>query len=154
MGRNRLDLDEVCSLIDSYRYKSINGERIEISISPSGNQRKISIGVSETDRQTLYFEDGEQFDESICFNILKHINSSDSIGKWKIVEPVGEQDTYSGTAETRSGNIIYLDTKKRELFDNINFSNSYIPSNRNEDMVWEEIIFLSINIIKRLILYK
>lgn len=147
MSINHLDLNEVYSLIDFYKCSSIDGERVELSISPQGSQRAISIKISDSDKQTLYFENGDEFDKSICSKIIKYFSSCDPLGKWKIVEPVEEQDTISATAETRSGNIVYLDTNNRDLLIDNSISSSSVLKNRNEDIVWEEILFLVRNIL-------
>ncbi len=147
-----INLNEMHDLIDLYKYASIDGERVEFIVYPTkDNKRIVTIGLQNgfsRDRDTFIFDDGNIFDETVYPELLSYFTHDDNLGNWDIVEPAIEDATIKGSNETQSGNIVYLDTYNKDLYENLNKNIdsvkeeiTYKKNNlTNEDKIWDEII--------------
>lgn len=147
-----INLNEMHDLIDLYKYASIDGERVEFIVYPTkDNKRIVTIGLQNgfsKDRDTFIFDDGNIFDETVYPELLSYFTHDDNLGNWDIVESAIEDATIKGSNETQSGNIVYLDTYNKDLYENLNKNIdsvkeevTYKKNNlTNEDKIWDEII--------------
>ena len=148
-----ISLNDLFDLIDLYKYASIEGERVEFIINPvkEGNKRVVTIGLIggfSRDRDTFVFDDGEEFDRTICPQLLSYFSHDDSLGNWDIVVPEYSEATIKGVNETQSGNVVYLETYNKEYFDTLTKDVEKVEEETeykkdeltNIDKIWEEII--------------
>ena len=147
-----INLNNLYELIDLYKYASIDGEKVELIVYPTeDNKRIITIGLQNgfsRDRDTFIIEDGDKFDKDVLPQILSYYSCDDSLGNWDIVEPEIEDTTIKASNETTSGNIVYLDTKDSELINKLSENVEDVKEKTtykkeeltNEDKIWDEII--------------
>lgn len=147
-----INLNDLYDLIDLYKYASIEGEKVELIVYPTkDNKRIITIGLQNgfsRDRDTFIFEDGDKYDREILPQILSYYSCDDSLGNWSVVEPEIEGATIKATNETTSGNLVYLDTNNPELVSTLSETVEEVKDETtykkedltNEDKIWDEII--------------
>lgn len=148
-----INLKEMHELIDLYKYASIEGERVEFIVYPTkDNKRIITIGLQNgfaRDKDTFIFDDGDKFDSEVYPELLSYFTCDDSLGNWDVLDPELSDVTIKGTNETKSGNIVYLDTYNKELYNKLNEEVESVKEKEtykkdeltNIDKVWDEIIF-------------
>lgn len=147
-----INLNDLYDLIDLYKYASIEGEKVELIVYPTeDNKRIITIGLQNgfsRDRDTFIFEDGDKFDKEVMPQIISYYSCDDSLGNWSVVEPEIEGATIKATNETTSGNLVYLDTNDSELVSTLSDKVEEVKEDTtykkedltNEDKIWDEII--------------
>ena len=138
----KINYSELCKLIEIYKRASIDGDRVDFVVYPEGNKRVITLKLQQgysMQPLSYLFEDGELFDNEICSKLLSVFLSDDSFGEWNITSK--DDELFNGVIEAHSGNVIYLDTYNKDLFDKL-FKNIEIKKGKItiEDKVWDEII--------------
>ncbi len=153
-----LDVRKILDIIDTYKFRSITGERVELVVSPLHDdgkydlsKRKVSIGLQgglNRDRETFIVNDIENFEEVTLPIIISYFSKDDSLKKWKVVKPEIEDATIKGCCESESGNLIYVETFEDDYFDKLDErikiveDNSTIekPKLSSHEKVWDEIL--------------
>ena len=153
-----IDIKKIFELIDLYKYASIEGERVEIIITPfdedgkwDDTKRKITIGLQNglsRDRDTFIVENAREFDREALPQLLAYFSCDDKLGSWYITTPSLENQTFKGYSDTQNGNTVYLETFDEGLYDLVKeqkedieqkttYKNNSLTDN---DKVWDEII--------------
>ncbi len=153
-----LDVKKILDIIDTYKYRSITGERVELVVSPFHDdgkydlsKRKVTIGLQgglNRDRESFIVNDIDNFDEVTLPIILSYFSKDDSLKKWKVVKPEIEDATIKGYSETESGNLVYLETFEDDFFDKLDDRITVVEDNttitktklNGQEKVWDEIL--------------
>ena len=149
---NNMNLKEVHDLIDLYKYASIEGEKVEFSVkSTKDNVRIITIEIQNghpRDKDTFVFKDGDYFDDIIFPELLSYFSCDDPLGKWDVTKSKIEEEITVGYNETQSGDSVYAETRKDNLFEELENKIEKAKEETtykrqplsNEDKIWDEII--------------
>ena len=153
-----VSLRTIFEIIDLFKYKSVEGENVEIIVSPyevdgkyDDSKRVVTIGQRggfRRERETFVFDDAEEFDTVILPQILAYFSVEDKMGKWDVTTPEIKEATIKGLCETESGNVVYVATFNPELFDALDKGiekvaeeTSYKKAEYNdEDKAWKGIL--------------
>ena len=156
---NTLDINKIYELIDLYKYASIEGERVEIIVTPyeedgkwDDSKRIITIGLQggfSRDRDSFIVDNAYEFEKLVLPRILAYYTSDDKIEKIEINHSELEDVTSKEVIETESGNLFYLESLDDTLFekldeekDKVKDTTNYKKINfTNDDKIWEEIIY-------------
>jgi len=115
-----IGFNELLKEIDRYKLGKLIGERIELIIYPGkDDERIISFGKRDgfaRDRTTYVFENGEYFDNELLPELIAKYTEFDTLKGWIITTPEMDKGTIKGETETKSGNLLYLNTYNQELF--------------------------------------
>ena len=148
-GKN-ISFSELCEIIDLYKRASIDGDRIDFIVSLTEDEKrsiKIKLQNGSSIKESIYlFGNKDEFDNNVLLKILNYFIIDDSICTWNTEED-DDSDMIKGIIETQSGNMFYIDTFNKELFDKLKKQIILTKGNlTNEDKVWDEIIQYSKNI--------
>ncbi len=154
-----VDINKLFQLIDSYKYASVRGEKVELIVTPymvddkwDDSKRLITIGLQGglvRDRETFLVNSSNVFDDIVLPQLLSYFTHGDSLLKWDIVESSIESATHKGVIETETGNVFYLETFNKDLFEevvkdkksvdkDIVYKDDFLTDN---DKIWNEIIY-------------
>ena len=153
------DINKLFELIDSYKYASVRGERVELIVTPymsnekwDDSKRIVTIGLQGglvRDRDSFLVNGSNVFDEIVLPQILSYYTHGDSLLKWDIAESSVRGATHKGVVETETGNLFYLETFNKALFEDvvknkkevdksITYKDDFLTDN---DKIWNEIIY-------------
>lgn len=151
-----IDLAYIYNVINSFKETMIDGERVEIIVTPKeendkyvhADERKITIGLQgglSRERCSFYVSNGSEFDLNVLPLILNYFSNEDNFGNdWNITEPVFSENTYKARLETESGNLLYLETFNDSLFEKLKNYQSIKPPMTNKfsvnQLFWENLI--------------
>lgn len=153
-----LDIKKIYDLIDLYKYASVDGERVEIIVTPyeengkwDNSKRVLTIGLQggfSRDRDSIVIENAEEFDKKVLPLLVSYYEQDDALGKWDITIPEVENVTNKGVSETESGNLFYLESFDKDIYDkvteakeNVQVNTTYKKVKLNDrEKVWDEII--------------
>ena len=156
---NTLDINKIYELIDLYKYASIEGERVEIIVSPyeenckwDDSKRIITIGLQggfSRDRDSFIIDNVLEFERLVLPRILAYYTSDDKIEKIEINHSELENVTSKEVIETESGNLFYLESLDDGIFEKLEEEKDKVINNTNykkipflnEDKIWEEIFY-------------
>ncbi len=154
-----VDIDKLFELIDSYKYASVRGERVELIVTPymsnekwDDSKRIITIGLQGglvRDRDSFVVNSSNVFDDIVLPQILSYYTHGDALLKWDISESSIKAATHKGVVETETGNLFYLETFNKALFEDvvknkkevdksITYKDDFLTDN---DKIWNEIIY-------------
>lgn len=152
-----LDIKKIYELIDLYKYASVDGERVEIIVTPyekdgkwDNSKRVLTIGLQggfSRDRDTFVIENAEEFDQKILPLLVSYYEQDDALGKWYIVTPEIENTTNKGVSHTESGNALYLESFDKEIYEELTESKEKVEENtiytkvklNDQEKIWDEI---------------
>ena len=127
--KGNISLRNVFETIDLFKYGAIEGESVEIIVSPyeedekyDDSKRVVTIGLRggfSRDRETFVFNNGEEFDALILPQILAYFESEDKMGKWEVTEPGIEGAAIKGVSETESGNLVFVAAFNKALYEEL-----------------------------------
>ncbi|MBO5143681.1 MAG: hypothetical protein J6C46_11965 [Clostridia bacterium] len=151
-----IDLTYIYSVINSVKAAMIDGERVEIIVTPKeendkyvhNNERTITIGLQgglSRDRRSFHISNGNEFDSKILPLLLNYFSNEDNFANdWNITEPVFSENTYKARLETESGNLLYIETFDGSLFENLRNYQLEIPPEKNKfnvnQLFWESLV--------------
>lgn len=153
-----LDIKKIYELIDLYKYASVSGERVELIITPyeengkwDNSKRILTIGLQggfSRDRDSIVIENSEEFDRKVLPLLVSYFEQDDTLGKWEIVTPEVENVTNKGVSETESGNLLYLESFDKEIYDRVTEEKENVKANttykkvklNDREKVWDEVI--------------
>ena len=122
-----MSIKSVLDLIDLYKMGAIEGERVEIIVTPlevdgkyDDSKRVVTIGLQggfSRDRDVIVFNDAKEFDEVILPQLMAYYSQDDTLGKFDVTPSPAEGTTNKAVAETESGNLLYMESMNPESFD-------------------------------------
>lgn len=153
-----VSIKELYELIDLYKYYSVVGERTELIVTPyfhdgkwDDSKRIITIGLqggSSRNRDTFIVENNGDFDKIVLPRIISYYTQDDKLSSWNKEEPKYPNSTIKGVSETEDGNLLYLESLDKNLFDEVIKESEKVTEKTNykkekltdEQKIWDEII--------------
>lgn len=153
-----IDIEKIYELIDLYKYASVEGERVEIIVTPyeengkwDDSKRVISIGLQNgisRDRDTFVVDNAFDFDNYVLPQLLAYYSIDDTLGSWDITSPNIEGTTNKGVSETERGNVVYLESFDSNIYQNVLKEKENVESKTtynktpltDEEKIWDEVL--------------
>ena len=110
---DEISLDNVYNIIDLCKYAELDGEKLEILISPHNNGRLIRIGLNSGFSRDSYeyeYENGVEFDLKVLPLILEYFLKEDKIRSWVTQDPKLEGYTSKELIFTEKENEFVIHT--------------------------------------------
>ncbi len=144
-------LQDIYELIDLFLGGVTSGEKVELRIVPNketenSQQRILTLAIENglsRDTVSFYVEDGQYFDQKILPQIFNYYGEKDKYdNSWNIESSWNRKQPSRMQLTTESGNLLYIETFKEDLFETLRHINQTItPSSlKKESLEWQKII--------------
>lgn len=134
--------------IDLFLGGLVSGERVELIVTPSENKKEriITLGIQNgfsRDKSSFIITDGDNFDNNILPNIMNYYEEFDKYkDDWQVSIASLPNQTDKAVLETESGNLLYIETFDKNLFDRLK-NRKQVPAKAplsQEELEWQAII--------------
>ncbi len=148
-GVENYKLTDLFNELDSLLNASVVGERVEIIITPSNDNRErtVTVGLQNgfsRNRSSFTITDGSLFDEKVLPLLMEYYQKFDGFKPNIRVSAASiPMQTNKAILETNSGNLLYLETYNKDLIDRlplVNTKKEKSSSLLQQDLEWQAIL--------------